>query len=352
MAGLDPLHSLIPVRDFVLTVDVNLLPFTTNPKKGFTSVQMKNGMWFNTRSRKPATKDLHLQYAKMIDAHIKELVQAEARKLQNYWKAKIPHFFNRRAYGMFFSKQGYGKRLYNYTRQKKGWRPVKYPFGKMKVFKGPLIGGDYLFDTRGTAIKKKYTHRQQFAGRHRSGQLRRALEVKGLSNRGCNLHVKPCYASTGRRVDYVRILMYGVSSRYGNPYVPEFDRRIKTPFGVWHGISDMYWKRWQFNFQMQVKIANDRLNRKITKYLVEMETLRKSDARIVLNQKSSKKTELDAKKDDKKSRKGKSGTPVTPNSPYNKGRVGKTGTRNRLGTRNRYTKRTPWNYYSNPYLRW
>lgn len=348
--GYDQVSSITPTRTFMLVVDESLNPFTKEPKVSdryhrYTSIQLKDGRWFNTTARKDATQAIYFSYARLIDKTIKEMVQAEARKLQNYWHAKVPQYFNRRSYGMFFSKKGYGRRTYKYKRQSRSVRSVKGVYtGKFK--NGPFITGphdDFLYRTRGSPIPKKYTNRQQFAGRHRTGQLRRALEVKNLSVSGCTLHVKPCYASTGRRVDYVKILMYGASGRYGHPYVPEFDRRIKARNGYWRGISDMYWKRWQLDFQKKVREANVRLHNRISEYLVKMKVLEKRDInRVYRRSKAQKDINIEQKK--KRTRKGISGRQVVPNSPYNKGRVGKS-----YGGRNKYIKRTPWNYNSNPF---
>lgn len=344
MVSIKDLSSIVPTREFRLIVDPVLLPFADAPRKGYSSFQVSGGKWFNTRARLPATKSLQLQYAKAIDKHIKDLVQAEARKLQNFWRSKIPQFFNRRSYGMFFSKKNYPERTYKYKRQTKGTKPVKVSYERsMKKFSGPYIRGDYLWKTRGSPIEKKYTNRQQFSGRTRTGQLRRALEPKNVTVAGCKLVVKPCYASTGKRVDYVNVLMTGAHAQWGRPYVPEMDRRIKAKSGRWGGISPMYWRRWQFEFQKQVEISNQRLHNRILEYLTKMKVYNKADAgRIYRGSRRDK--EITKENARRKSRKGTAGGTYVPNSPYNKTRSGKS-----YGSRSNNIKRTPWEYDRNPY---
>ena len=301
-------------------VSEDLIPYTKQRRSGYNSFQTADGLWFNTKARVPVSQTLRYEYANQIAIKIKELVVSESRKLQNDWYRGIPEYFNRRAFGMYFNKRGYSgnSRPRKFSRQSGRFRRRKR--GSVpREMSGPFIGpANYLYNTRGKAIEKKYTEgRRQFPGRTRTGQLRRALTVTDISFSGCLLFVKPCYSSTGGKVDYVNILMSGAGPKSGHPYIPELDRRIKKN-GVWRGISRTYWMRWQKYFQMKVMAANARLHKRISDMLVQMKVMEQRDiARAAKGSKKEK--ELTAIETERKSRKAKTG-PVTPDSPYDKHR--------------------------------
>lgn len=211
---------------------------------------------------------------------------------------------------------------------------------------GPFIGHDrYLYETRGSAIEAKFTKRRQFPGRNSTGQLRRALMVSEISSMGCLLFVRPCYAATGKKVDYVTVLMKGAKERDGHPYIPALDRRVKVKGKKWGGIAQTYWLRWQHYFMKKVEMANARLHTRITQMLTQMKVLQQQDLNRVYKRREGGRniTAIEAERETRKVRYG----PVTPDSPYNK-------TRNSLGEGS--YKRDPQTYYNkdeirfNPYM--
>jgi hypothetical protein len=308
-------------RSFYLVVSEDLVPFTQEKRKGFNSFKMQNGMWFNTKARIPASQALQLDYANMVSLKIKELIVAEARKLQHDWYIGVPEYFNRRAYGMYFRKSGYAKnaRPKKFARQSGRFRRRNKAFRPHQM-SGPFIGDEkYLYRTKGKAIEKKYTqNRRQFPGRMHTGQLRRSLSVTDITADGCLLFVKPCYSSTGGKIDYVNVLMHGARVRSGHPYIPELDRRIKMRNQKWRGIKQSYWLRWQAYFQLKVEATNARLHKRVMDMIAKMGILQQSDLAKV---RSGSKKEKNITKDEatRKSRKSKTG-PVTPDSPYDKHR--------------------------------
>ena len=305
-------------RSFYLIVSEDLLPFSQEPKKGFNSFKMMDGTYFNTRARLPTSMALRKEYAEQINLKIKDLVMSEARKLQQDWYKGVPQYFNRRSYGMYFRKGGYPSN--RRPKRTKGNR--RFRRGNKKphnMNSGPFIGdAKYLWDTQGRSIEAKYTaNRRQFPGRNSTGQLRRALAVTDLSSMGCLLFVKPCHAATGRRVDYVAILMRGAGAK-ANPYVPEIDRRVKVKGGRWRGIKQSYWLRWQHYFMKKVDKANERLHNRIIQMLTQMKVLEQQDlARLHRGSKIKKNiSDVEAERKQRTVRYG----PVTPDSPYNRAR--------------------------------
>ena len=279
-------------------------------------------MWFNTRARVPISQTLQFEYAQMVSTKIKEIIAGEARKLQMEWYKGIPEYFNRRAYGMYFSKKGYphGRRPTSYRRQSGRFRRKRgvLPNG----MGGPFIGGPnskYLYNSRGTAIgKDKIKGRRQFPGRTHTGQLRRALSVVDMSVLGCELYVKPCYSSTGGKVDYVAILMKGSMGKSDHPYIPELDRRIYMPGRKWGGVKQSYWIRWQHYFDKRVEMANKRLHDRISKLILDMKIMEQTDISRVMAG-SKKKLNITRAEEERRSRKKVSG-PIVPNSPYDEKR--------------------------------
>lgn len=337
-----------PTRQFFLEVPDELIPVSKDPKKGFTSFKTSDGLFFNTRARLPASKVLQYEMAEMTSLKIKELIAAEARKLQEDWKRGVPRYFNRRAYGMYFRKKGYFRRT----------SPLKFRGRKLNrrgtshdMNSGPFTGpAYYLYKTRGRAIEAKYTTgRQQFPGRTSTGQLRRALLVTDVTIGGCTLIVRPCYAATGNKIDYVNILMNG-ARRHSAPYVPAIDRRIKTQAGTWKGIRQSYWLNWQKVFIEKVNIANKRLRTRIEELLIRLKVIERSDLRVIFS--GARKTKkLTALETEAKSRRSTKGLPIVPGSTYNKTRDGKYWAE---GSYKRdpqvYTNRfgTPFNPYEQP----
>lgn len=311
-----------PTRTFYLEVADDLIPFTKDPKKGFKSFKTQDGLYFNTRARVPVSQTLQFEYANQIGLKIKELINAEARKLQSEWYRGIPNYFNRRAFGMYFRPEGYPKNKRPKKLRGGGKRFKRRPGDKPHRGAGPFIGPrDYLYKTRGKAIEKKYTNRKQFAGRTHTGQLRRALIITDLTVGGCMLLVRPCYASTGKGVDYVNILMKGSKGRTGHPYIPALDRRIKNPGARWRGIRQSYWLRWQAHFMAKVDSANARLHQRLSQMMVQMQILQAQDIRRAVAG-SKKEKNLTAIEAEKKARKEKANK-VVPDSKYNKTRDGK-----------------------------
>lgn len=336
-------------RSFFLDVPDDMVPFTKSPRKGFNTFKMSDGTFFNTRARIPAVQAAQYAHAELVSQKIKELVNSEAKRLQRDWYQGVPKFFNRRAFGMYFSKKDYprGRRVQKYKRQTGRFRRVK---GRIpRTMDGPFITGkddNYLKRTEGSAIEEKYTKgRRQFPGRARTGQLRRALMITDLTVGGCTLFVRPCYAETGKSVDYVNVLMRGAKPKPGHPYIPELDRRISINGRIWRGIKQSYWLTWQRYFSRKVKEANDRIFAKVSIMLTEMRILEQRDLGLI--RRGSKKhlniTQIEA---ERKSRKVKYG-PVVPDSPYERNRssVGNYGN----------VKRDPQVYYNkqgpfNPFL--
>jgi hypothetical protein len=310
-------------RVFYLEVADDLLPFTKTPKKGFNTYKMQDGLYFNTKARISGAQALQYQYAQMVKLQIEELLAAESRKLQSIWYKGIPTYFNRRAYGMYFRKHKYppGKRPRKFAKQSGRFRRKRGTFAR-NMETGPFIGPrSYLKETEGHRISSRYTNRRQFPGRTRTGQLRRALIVTDMSPGGCTLLVKPCYAETGGKIDYVNILMKGAHSRIGHPYIPEFDRRIKMPNRVWRGIKSTYWMDWQRHFEVYVNQANDRIHAKVTELFLKLKILEQNDLALI-RRGSRKEKKITAIEAERKSRKAKTG-PIVPDSPYNRTRDGK-----------------------------
>jgi hypothetical protein len=55
------------------------------------------------------------------------------------------------------------------------------------------------------------------------------------------------------------------------------DRRVKSPHGIWRGISPRYWAMWQAVFEKRIRESNARLNSKIEKYLIANKIMEKRD---------------------------------------------------------------------------
>lgn len=238
-------------RTFYLEVDESLIPLTKSKRKGFNSIQMSNGMFFNTKARLSGSQTIQFSYAVEAQKFIMEAIKAEIRSLQRFWYTMSPRYFNRRTHGMYYY----------------GTTQTARPHG-------------FLRST--ASFRKEFTHRKpQFKGRQRTGQLRRALIPKEVNINGAILYVRPCYASTGHSIDYVNILITGASAKWGTPYNPLLDRRVKSPHGIWRGISPRYWAMWQAVFQKRVRESNARLNVKIEKYLIANKIMEKRDIKRV-----------------------------------------------------------------------
>ena len=229
-------------RVFYLFVDESLVPFTKSPRKGYTSIQLSNGTFFNTRSRLAGSQLVQYSYAAESERFINEALQVEIKNLQQFWYTNIPRYFNRRSFGRYFPNQ--------------------------------MLRSTHSF-------RKEFTNRPQYRGRGRTGQLRRALIPKNTTLYGTQLYVRPCYAATGHNVDYVNILLKGALPRWGHPYVPSLDRRIKRDKGLWRGITNRYWAEWQVVFERKLNECNIRLNAKIEKYMLENKILQRQDIKRV-----------------------------------------------------------------------
>lgn len=235
-----------PTRSFFISINESLSPFTKEKRKGFTSFQMGNGLWFNTKARLEQSQAVQLEVAKAVEKYINDLIVAESRKLQQFWYNNTPKYFNRRSLGMYYYR---GNR-------------------------GGLISSARRF-------RGKYKNKQQYPRRQSSGQLRRALVVKNKNQYGCELYVTPCISRNGKPVDYVTILMNGAPSG-PNPYIPILDKRIRIPGKFWRGIPKAYWAMWQAVFEKQVNEANKRINAKVEQYLLKIKVIEKQDIRRAL----------------------------------------------------------------------
>jgi hypothetical protein len=232
-----------PTRTFVIQLNESIVPFTKYKKKGFNGFQLSNGLWFNTRARITGSQIVQMEHARNLERMINELINGEARKLQNFWFTHVNKYFNRRSLGMHY-------------------------------YRGSRSG--LIASTR--SFRGRYTRRQQFKRREHTGQLRRALIIKNKSLFGCELFVRPCYAKTGSPVDYVNILMRGARAK-PKPYIPILDKRINIPGRYWRGISSSYWAIWQAVFEKQVKAANTRINQRIEQYVISNKIIEKTDIR-------------------------------------------------------------------------
>jgi len=232
-------------RSFTLSVDPSIIPITREKKKGYNAIQLNNGMYFNTRAQLTGSQIVQLTYLQNIEKFIKDQINVESRKLQQFWYQNVNKYFNRRAYGMFY-----------YRGNRSGL------LGSTRRFRG------------------KYSNRQQYRRREHTGQLKRALTIRSKNLYGCELYVRPCYAKSGKPVDYVNILINGAGPK-PKPYIPRLDKRINIPGKMWRGISRSYWAIWQSVFEKQVNQANIRLNTKIENYLIANKILERKDIKRV-----------------------------------------------------------------------
>lgn len=228
-------------RTFYLSVNPWITPITRQKIKGYNGLQLNDGSWFNISARIPGSQIVQIEYLRNYEKFVNDLLIGEARRLQQFWYQNVNKYFNRRAFGMYYYRGG----------------------------RGGFLGASRRF-------RKKYTNRSQYRKREHTGQLKRALIVKSKSNSMVELYVRPCYAKTGRPVDYVNILIRGATPKT-NPYIPVLDKRVNKPGSYWHGISPAYWAMWQAVFEKQITNANNRINNRIREYIISKKIMEARD---------------------------------------------------------------------------
>lgn len=223
-------------RKFSIRIRSELNPISQSPINSKNSIQLSNSTYFNSMNQ------IDAKLAVKLHDEIMDLIRSRAKAIQNFWFANVPHYFNRRAYGMKMS-------------------------------------GIDLFDSRGHKVDKglyKSNAKHEFFGeifvekptenRESSGQLRSALEITSLSSRGIEFYVKDC-TNPRDGTEYVSILVEGRGPVVGSPYVPQWDARVKNPYKTWNGISSNYWAVWQQDFMIFLEEKEYELNYQIRELL-------------------------------------------------------------------------------------
>lgn len=244
------MDSPVNKRTFFLMVDPTLVPFslsTPQPVKGYKPIKTAQGYYVNVGMRfgtgkkgnLPVNENAQLQEKRytQLNVAIEEInrvivsyILEECTLLIQYWYSHLDAYFNRSSHGRY------------YPSKIRGFRKVK--------------------NIPSTSVYKKPPH----AMSTKTGQLKRALHVESVNFMGARLFVYPCYSHGNYAdVDYVTFLIMGAPLTMGNHYVPSLNKRIKG--GMWGGITAAYWTRWQKVFNKQVKISQDRLNRRVKLYM-------------------------------------------------------------------------------------
>lgn len=224
-------------RQFFINVKPLILHNTPSTNKSLNSLEVNPNVYFyySKNFRIPQTRQAQIDFGKTINQQIINIIRTEAIQLQRFWYNNVNSYFNRRA-----SK---------YNKWMSSWKSGKAPRIELKP--------KSLYNT----------------SRQHTGQLRRALKIGTVSPYMCELYVSPCIAKTDK-TDYVNYLVKG-SPPHSGAYSPNLDLRIKS--GTWRGIPQTYWAVWQSVFQEQILKAEQKINLKIEKLILQTSILHQAD---------------------------------------------------------------------------
>lgn len=228
---------IVDKRSFILSVHANVNPFTTNPKKGWTTSKLKSGMYFNYKGNTRFTP-AQLQ---AINNRILQEINITSIYMIGFWKRHCNKFFSRRAQGMY----SHDARLLS--------------AGVAKNYR-----------------KDIHKHRPAYSiSRRNTNQLKNALRRTVPTQFGCKFYVEKCMR---RGYDYVAVLIRGTRS-HNNEYIPALDKRVKR--GKWFGITNKYWERWWRYFIRELYRQEYLMNQRIINYLVEVGVGKRSDFQYI-----------------------------------------------------------------------
>jgi len=252
MAFLNPAAiKLTPInsntRIFNLVVNPSIFHSKPSTNKGINSLQISKGTYFymSKNYRIDNARQAQINVANKMARDIQALILVEVKYLQKFWYNTVNKYFNRRvaAYSAWINGSWVG---YNRLKHRKP-HPSNKPSSKYNTT------------------------------RQHTGQLRRSLKQGSVTPFGAMLYVARVYAKTNNR-DYVEILIRGAKAG-PRAYVPKLDFRVKH--GKWKGIPKTRWAAWQRVFVLEIRKAEQRLNKKIDAYILNMGILNKSELAAV-----------------------------------------------------------------------